>query len=126
MVINAFEDAAKGDYAGLAMLSLSHDMMVSGMMNWGHLMLMAGSVDFDDKRDYNVDLRASKNSFGSPMARFLWNMITADTVSLLPADFRALKPIITPTLVIGGSLDISTPDPAGTWSSVFVRKVRKP
>ena len=109
MVINAFEDAAKGDYAGLAMLSLGHDMMVSGMMNWGHLMLMAGSVDFDNKRDYNVDLRASQNSFGSPMARFLWTMITADTVPVLPADFRALKPMITPTLVIGGSLDISTP-----------------
>jgi hypothetical protein len=43
------------------------------------------------------------------MARFLWTMIKADTVSLLPADFRTLKPITTPTLVIGGSLDISTP-----------------
>jgi pimeloyl-ACP methyl ester carboxylesterase len=109
MVINAFKDAAKGDYAGLAMLSLTHDMMVSGMMNWGHLMLMAGSVDFDNKRDYNADLKANNHSFGSPMARFLWTMITADTISVLPADFRALKPITTPTLVIGGSLDISTP-----------------
>ena len=109
MVISAFKDAADGDYAGLAILSLTHDMMVSGLMNWGHLMTMAASVDFDNTRDYNSDLKANAQSFGSPMARFIWTMITPDSISLLPADFRALKPINIPTLVIGGSLDISTP-----------------
>lgn len=109
MAINAFEDAGKGDYAGLAMMSLTHDMMMSGMMNWGHLLIMAGSVDFDKERNYRVDLAAKNDSFGSPMAMFIMTMISKDALTVLPDDFRNLKPITTPTLVIGGSLDISTP-----------------
>jgi pimeloyl-ACP methyl ester carboxylesterase len=109
MAINAFEDAGNGDYAGLAIMSLIHDMMVSGMMNWGHLLLMAGSVDFDKERNYRADLAATDDSFGSPMAMFLMTIISNDALTILPDDFRYLKPITTPTLVIGGSLDISTP-----------------
>ena len=109
MAINAFEDAGNGDYAGLAMMSLIHDMMVSGMMNWGHLLIMAGSVDFDKERNYRTDLAATNDSFGSPLAMFLMTMISKDALTVLPDDFRKLKSISTPTLVIGGSLDISTP-----------------
>jgi len=109
MAINAFEDAGNGDYAGLAMMSLIHDNMVVGMMNWGHLLIMAGSVDFDKERNYRADLAATNDSFGSPMAMFLMTMVSKNALTVLPEDFRNLKSIPTPTLIIGGSLDISTP-----------------
>lgn len=37
------------------------------------------------------------------------SMPSKETITVLPDDFRALKSMATPTLVIGGSLDTFTP-----------------
>jgi len=109
MVIDAFRDAREGDYAGFALLSLAHDQMIEGTMNWGHLTLMAASVDFDFSRNYDQELAATATSFGSPMGRFLWGMMDKAYIKKLPDDFTQLKSIAIPTLIVSGNLDISTP-----------------
>lgn len=69
LVLDAYIDASNGNYTGLMVLSQVHDSLVKGIFSWGHLLLMASSVDFEVNRDYYASLASTKTSYGSPLAR---------------------------------------------------------
>ncbi|MBN2006726.1 MAG: alpha/beta fold hydrolase [Anaerolineae bacterium] len=109
VIFDTYIAAANGDPSGLALMSLMYDMMMPGMFTWGDL-LCKGGADYDPARDYAAELDPPDAILGSPMGKMIWATASHGwPITLLPDALRQAQPTEVATLLIGGSVDFSTP-----------------
>jgi len=113
---DAFVAAENGDYSGLAFLSMAYDQLPNMPgMNWGENFSKGVSADFDPNRDYIKDMDPKGSLIGSPMSK-LFAVYTYGgwPIKQIPDEYRKLQKSNTETLMLSGSIDISTPPQNGT------------
>jgi pimeloyl-ACP methyl ester carboxylesterase len=111
MVFDAYMAAAEGNAAGLAVMSLASDYVLPSLFVWGDLASKAVSADGDTSRDHLRETEAHGTMFGSPLSRLLWGSLQYGRwpVRMLPERYRTLVRSDVPTLMLSGSVDLSTP-----------------
>jgi pimeloyl-ACP methyl ester carboxylesterase len=101
--------AAKGDYSGMALLTLAGPMMFAEATVWGDNAAKAVSIgDYDFSRDYATEMNPPDSIIGSPRS------IMADawkgwTAYRIPEEYSQVQPSDVETLLISGSIDFFTP-----------------
>ncbi|UCF97318.1 MAG: alpha/beta fold hydrolase [Spirochaetaceae bacterium] len=106
--------AAEGDPSGLAIMSLAYDFVIPRMKVWGEFFSKGISVDYDPSRDYAAEMDRPNSIIGSPMSKLVWGGATdadgcAWPIALLPAEYHRVQPSAVETLLVSGSIDVSTP-----------------
>lgn len=101
--------AARGDYSGMALLTLAGPMMFAEATVWGDNAAKAVSIgDYDFSRDYATEMNPPDSIIGSPRS------IMADawkgwTAYRIPEEYSQVQPSDVETLLISGSIDFFTP-----------------
>jgi pimeloyl-ACP methyl ester carboxylesterase len=110
-VFDAYIAAENSDPSGLALMSIMFDYMAGSMFNFGDLFSKAVSADFDSTRNYCMDMEPPDMPLGSPLSKLFWGPMNYYPwpVKLLPEAFRKPRPSDVETLLMSGSMDISTP-----------------
>jgi hypothetical protein len=110
-VFDAYRAAYAGDFAGLFALQSLWDAMgkLPGVLVWGDFYAKGKCADFDSSVDYETTLADDSSLLASPLSLLLWT--TGADWPVLDGDCpgRALIPSDVPTLILSGSLDLSTP-----------------
>lgn len=112
LVLDAFVDADQGDASGLAALSLVAGYQLTQFDLVFGDMFAKGSVDFDSVRGSPEAFDPPGSIMGSPMSAVFWTAVTASGgwPIVRPADHATTTPASdVETLLIGGTLDVSTP-----------------
>ena len=109
LVIDAYASARAGDLGGLALLSLSCDLVLPRLFVWGDFIAKAASADYEPGRDYAVDLDPPRAVLGSPLSLLFFGGGPSWPVHRIPEEDRRVTPSTVETLLIGGALDVSTP-----------------
>jgi pimeloyl-ACP methyl ester carboxylesterase len=110
VVFDSYLAANRGDPSGLWMMSVACDFMFPKMLTWGQLLAQGSSADYDPSRDYTSELDPPDSILGSPIALAIWGTAGgAWPIKLIPPDLRLVQPSDIPTLLVGGSVDFSTP-----------------
>ncbi|MCP4381686.1 MAG: alpha/beta fold hydrolase [Hyphomicrobiales bacterium] len=109
-VFDAYVAAEKGDYAGLAFLSVAFDQIIPTVANFGDRASKALSADFDADRDYLADMNPPDSILGSPLSAELGG-VGDDSwpIEPIPEEYRTLRESEAETLLVNGSIDFSTP-----------------
>ncbi|MEW6506109.1 MAG: alpha/beta hydrolase [Bacteroidota bacterium] len=110
MVFDTFIRAEKGDYSGLALMSLMYNFVFPDMFVWGDLATKALSADFDSVKIFSVVDQPSE-LFGSPMNKLLWEPLKYGQfpIEMIPDSLRTPRKSCVETLILSGSIDFSTP-----------------
>ena len=109
-VFDAYVAAEKGDYSGLALLSVMYDRMIPKALNWGDNASKAMSADYDSSRDYEAEMMPSGSILGSPMSALLGSMKYGGwPIKPIPEEYRKLQYSDVETLMVNGNIDFSTP-----------------
>lgn len=106
--LDAFVDAANGDWAGLAALSRYRRPRQPA---WGELAAKGLSADYDPDRDYLNELDPPGALLGSPLSLLYWAPVQLGgwQVETIDEDWRRHGPVEPPTLLVSGGLDPATP-----------------
>jgi len=115
-VLEAFVSAEKGDLSGLAFLCMTYDQLphMPGM-NWGDNYSKAFSADYDASVDYIQSMNPEGSVIGSPFSQLFALMKYGGwPIELIPEPYRKVQQSNVETLMISGSIDISTPAENGT------------
>ena len=110
-VFDTYIAADKGDYSGLAMMSLAFDYTFPSMMVFGDLAAKAVSADLNYyKKMPDVDANDS-TILGAPFNEMLWKHLKYGSfpIQMIPDPLQTLRNLDTETLIISGSVDFSTP-----------------
>lgn len=112
MVFDAYFKAAdKGDYSGLYLIQLFFDIGMSRVEAWGDMYQKALSADFEAGKNSRGWFRSfdKTTALGSNYSLLLWGSANGSEYNLIPEEYRKLRKSDTPTLIISGNLDVSTP-----------------
>jgi pimeloyl-ACP methyl ester carboxylesterase len=103
--------ADKGDTSGMALLSMSRNMVLPNLFVFGEFLSMGGSVDdfYDPAREYRTELDPQDSILGSPSSLFAWSMLPQWPSNFIPERYLQVQPTDVETLLISGSIDFSTP-----------------
>jgi pimeloyl-ACP methyl ester carboxylesterase len=101
--------AAKGDYSGMALVTTGYSLLLPKDMVWGESAAKAYSVDFDSRDAACRDLTPGRTLLGSPL-----NVMACAGSGNWPdhkisPEYRTARPSDVETLMLSGSLDVSTP-----------------
>lgn len=107
-VFDTYISAEKGDPSGLALMTLAYNFMFPRMIKWGDLAAKAISADYDSTRNYAIEMNPPNSVLGSPFSKLLWSLADWPTRKI-PEDYRVVQHSSTPTLLLSGSIDFSTP-----------------
>ena len=109
-LFDAWIAAANGDWSGIAMLSLSMDLMLADALNWGDLAAKASSADyvFEPGTDLISEFLPDSSIIGAP-GSLLGIGSKGWPSKLIPDSLRRVHYSETPTLLINGNIDVSTP-----------------
>jgi len=107
-VFDAYISAEKGDFSGLALMTLAYDFMFPSMIIWGDLAAKAYSADFDPSRDYVTEMDPPNSALGSPFSKMLMSFNSWPTEPI-PDEFKSIHRSDVETLLLSGSIDFSTP-----------------
>lgn len=115
---DAFIAAEDGDASGLAALSLFYALPpfdLTRASNWGDL-LTKGLADFDPERDYLSEMDPPDAALGSPHSLLFFGAAQLEPPGLPPLPDALRSPQISEvdTLLVSGSVDLSTPAPYAT------------
>lgn len=110
MAFDAYEKAAvKSDYSGLYALQLIYDFFAPKTI-WGDMLLKGFSADFRPDTNYSAKYRAYSNTvLGPNYSLLLWSISLKKNFPTIPEEYRACRISQTPTLILSGTLDVSTP-----------------
>ncbi|TKJ47252.1 hypothetical protein CEE34_04685 [Candidatus Aerophobetes bacterium Ae_b3a] len=110
-VFDAYVAAEKGNYSGLAYLSVAYDQMIPSSSNWGERASKAVSADYDPKRDYEAEMDPAGSIIGSPVSKQDWGSFQKGGWPIKPIaeEYRKLQYSDVETLLINGSIDFATP-----------------
>jgi pimeloyl-ACP methyl ester carboxylesterase len=108
MVFDTWLAAAKGDYSGMAMLTLAGPMMFANATVWGENMAKAASADYEMTRELRADLNLAASILGSPRTE-LAAAAAGWPVNTIPEEYQQVQPSDVETLLVSGSIDLWTP-----------------
>jgi len=110
-LFDAFVAAEKGDYSGLALLTLGYDDAVQNTSRQylGDFITKVVSGGLDTTTSYESEPAGS--ILGSPSRKLWWSAAALGgwPVKQIPAEFRQLDTLETETLILNGELDFSSP-----------------
>ena len=103
--------AAEGDYSGMALISAAWGFLMPADFAWGDAAAKAGSADydFDPSVDYVAEVTPGPYLLGSPGSSMGWASAATWPVNKIADEYRAPQPSSVPTLMLSGTLDVSTP-----------------
>jgi len=103
--------AADGDYSGMAMISAAMMFMLPTDLAWGDSASKALSADydFDPTADYVAEVTPEPYLIGSPGSTIGWAAAGSWPANKIPDDYRTAQPSSVETLILSGTLDVSTP-----------------
>jgi pimeloyl-ACP methyl ester carboxylesterase len=111
MVFDAYAAAEKGDYSGLAMLSLGYDRNIPHRHYWGEFFSKTVSSGLDTSRNYEAEMEPAGSIIGSPSSKLLWSAASHGgwPIEMIPSEYYKLDTISVETLILNGNLDFSAP-----------------
>jgi len=103
--------AAEGDYSGMALVSATMVFMLPTDYAWGDSASKACSVDydFDPTADYVAEVTPGPYLIGSPGSSMGWASAATWPANKIPDEYRTAQPSAVETLMLSGTLDVSTP-----------------
>jgi pimeloyl-ACP methyl ester carboxylesterase len=103
--------AADGDYSGMALITAAMDFMLPQGFAWGESASKALSTDydFDPSADYSAEVTPGPYLLGSPASALAWAVAGSWPANKIPDEYRAVRPSAIETLMLSGTLDVSTP-----------------
>jgi pimeloyl-ACP methyl ester carboxylesterase len=110
LVFDAFVSAENGDASGLALMSLAYDLIITNALILGDL-FAKGYSDHDPWPDFLTKENVKKSILGSPFSMLLSEMTKPGIwpAKSYPDEYRKVQPTNVETLLLGGSVDFSTP-----------------
>ena len=110
MVFDAYLAAENGDPSGLALMSLAYNFTIPNMMTWGEFFAIGCSTDYQPGRDYRAELTTPNAVLGAPLSLLIWGSAAGNWPPDTIADqYRRVQPTDVETLLVGGTVDFSTP-----------------
>ncbi len=109
LAFEAILQADKGDYSGLAFMSLLGKLIFPTASNWGDLFSKAASADGNLVTDINNQFGNENSILGAPISRLHWSAAAGWPVNLIEEKYRIPNYIDVETLLVSGNLDVSTP-----------------
>jgi pimeloyl-ACP methyl ester carboxylesterase len=116
MTLDSWLSAAKGDSSGFWFMSLLADLAFPESFVWGE-MAAAGRVDARPADDYFTSGADRGSILGDPGTEFLWGggqLVDAWPATPSEDDYSQVQTSKVETLLIGGTVDFSTPPNAAT------------
>jgi len=107
-VFDTWLAAAKGDYSGMAMLSLAGPMMFADATVWGENIAKAASTDYEMTRDLRADINLAASILGSPRSEMA-AAAAGWPINTIPEEYQQVQPSDVETLLVSGSIDLWTP-----------------
>jgi pimeloyl-ACP methyl ester carboxylesterase len=107
-VFDTWLAAAKGDYSGMAMLSLAGPMMFADATVWGENIAKAASADYEMTRELRADMNLATSILGSPRSEMA-AAAAGWLVNPTPEEYQKVQPSDVETLLVSGSIDLWTP-----------------
>jgi hypothetical protein len=103
--------AAEGDYSGMALVSAAFMFMLPSDFAWGDSASKAYSADydFDPTADYVAEVTPDPYLIGSPGSSMGWSGAGKWPAKKIPDEYRTAQPSSVETLMLSGTLDVSTP-----------------
>ena len=103
--------AADGDYSGMALISAMFPLMISSDMAWADFAAKGTSVeyDYDPTADYAAEITPGPYLLGSPASLIGWTAAAVWPANKIPDEYRTVQTTSIETLMLSGSLDLSTP-----------------
>lgn len=113
-LFDAWIAADKGDWSGIAMISLTMDYMLKDALLWGDLAAKSSSADydFDPSLDLMKEFMPENSIIGAP-GTLLGIGALGWPSKHIPDSLRTVQYSETPTLLINGNIDVSTPEQFG-------------
>lgn len=110
-VFDAFADAARGNYRGLAFMVKMYDMLGKTGTVWGDFFIKAMTADYDTHRDYEKEMAMNKNTvIGAPMSQiFAVSKYSKTKLNLLPKKYRKMQVSKVKIVLLSGNIDVSSP-----------------
>ncbi len=103
--------AAEGDYSGMALVSAALMFMLPTDFAWGDSASKGYSADydFDPAADYVAEVTPGPHLIGSPGSSMGWAAAAIWPANKIPDEYRTAQPSSVETLMLSGTLDVSTP-----------------
>ena len=103
--------ASDGDYSGMALVTAAFGSMLPTGYAWGESASKALSADydFDPAVDYAAEVSPGPYLLGSPGSTMGWAAAGSWPANKIPDEYRAVRPSSVETLMLSGTLDVSTP-----------------
>ena len=103
--------AAEGDYSGMALTSAALMYLIPADFAWGDSASKGYSTDydFDPDVDYVAEVTPGPNLIGSPGSSMGWSAAGIWPANKIPDEYRKARPSSIETLMLSGTLDVSTP-----------------
>ena len=107
-VFDTWLAAAKGDYSGMAMLSLAGPMMFANATVWGENLAKAASADYEMTRELRTGMNLGASILGSPRSE-LAAAAAGWPINTIPEEYQSVQPSDVETLMVSGNIDFWTP-----------------
>jgi len=103
--------AAQGDYSGMALITGAFMFMLPSDFAWGDSAskALSSDYDFDSTVDYVAEVTPGPNLLGSPGSSMGWAGARVWPANKIPDEYRTVRPSSVETLMLSGTLDVSTP-----------------
>jgi hypothetical protein len=108
-IFDAWLSAAEGDASGLAMISFLSDMVFPSAFVWGETSAVGVSADLPDALKYLAEANFDNSIIGAPGSTWMWSGMSTWPATMLPEEFRHVQPSDVETLLVSGTVDVSTP-----------------
>ena len=105
--------AAEGDYSGMALVTAAMGFMMPKDFAWGENASKALSADYDldPAADYVAEVTPGPYLLGSPASSLGWAAAGGWPANKIPDEYRTVRQSTVETLMLSGTLDVSTPAP---------------
>jgi len=103
--------AADGDYSGMALVTAAIGSMLPEDYAWGDgaSKALSADYDFDPAVDYAAEVTPGPYLLGSPASTLGWAAAGSWPANKIPDEYRTVRPSAIETLMLSGTLDVSTP-----------------
>jgi len=103
--------AAEGDYSGMALVTAAFMFMLPSDFAWGDSASKAYSAEYDYNPavDYVAEVTPDPYLMGSPGSSMGWAGAPVWPANKIPDEYRMAQPSSVETLMLSGTLDVSTP-----------------
>ena len=110
-VFDVWIAADRGDASGMALLTMAFGFLLPANFAWGDSAAKVLSADYDylPGHDYVADIRPGATILGTPSSVLGWASAAGWPAKKIPDMYREIQQSAVNTLMISGTLDVSTP-----------------